>query len=323
MRHQDRVRLVLRADFFHRVQILRNQHQHHHVFGRRALDGMRERLHRLLQPVNDGLALVGDALALQRLAEGFGLGLLHFQNLLGFPAGVGRDLLALGGVDLIHRRLHFCVGLDVGDQRLVNGVAVSLHHIGEAVANGRRDLSLLQESIVQIHLGHVPKDDVEYVRRYLTAGAGQLVERFVHMLGDDVILHRDRNFDEHVVFGLGLNIHRELLHAQVEPPGNLVNPRHLEIQAGGGDAQKLPHTLDDHRFGGVDLEESAQKRGNDEQAEEAEDEDGDNLGRVHAILLELPQAGTGNPRTHAAAGTNPPKVAVRSLIDKLCINMQD
>jgi hypothetical protein len=63
------------------------------------------------------MACAGDAVALQRFRFGFGFGLLDLENLVGFAAGLGRDLLALRGVDVVHGGFDFGVGNDVGDQR--------------------------------------------------------------------------------------------------------------------------------------------------------------------------------------------------------------
>ena len=84
-----------------------------------------------LQALDDGLALAGHAVALQRLRFGFGLGLLDLENLVGFAAGLGGNLLALRGVDVVHGGLDFGVGNDVGDQRAQNVVAEGVHHFVE------------------------------------------------------------------------------------------------------------------------------------------------------------------------------------------------
>ena len=195
-----------------------------------------KRLDRLLQSFDDCLSLVRDSLPLQRFALSLSLGLFYLEYLFRLAARAGRDLLALRGVNLVHRGFHFFVRLDVGDQRLVDGVAVSLHHVAEPVLDRHGNVGLLQKCIIQIHLGHMAENHVEYIRSDLLRRVGQLVESLVDMLRNHVILHRNRNLHKDVVFGLGLNIERELLNPQVHAPGDLVEPGQLEVDARGGHA---------------------------------------------------------------------------------------
>ena len=51
---------------------------------------------------------------------------------------------------------------------------------------------------------------------------------------------------------------RELLHAQIDASGNLVEPRHFEVDARSRHALELAHALHDHGLGSLYLEESAQ-----------------------------------------------------------------
>ncbi len=87
-----------------------------------------------MQALDNGLTLAGDAVALQGLRLGFGLGLLHLENLVGFAASLGRDLLALRGVDVVHGRLDLGVGNDIGDERAQNVVAEGVHHFVEVAS---------------------------------------------------------------------------------------------------------------------------------------------------------------------------------------------
>jgi hypothetical protein len=75
MRQEERIRLVAFADRFDRVEILRHQNERYDVRGRCGTDGFLELFDRTLQPLDNGLALIGDALPLQRLALGSGFGL--------------------------------------------------------------------------------------------------------------------------------------------------------------------------------------------------------------------------------------------------------
>src|SRR5215472_8275173 len=102
MGEEERACLVVLTDGLEGVKVLRNQHELHDFLRRRAFDGLLELLHRGLEALDDGLALVGDALPLESLALGFGFGLLDDEDLLGFAAGVGGHLLALRGIDIVH-----------------------------------------------------------------------------------------------------------------------------------------------------------------------------------------------------------------------------
>ena len=113
-----RVGLALFADRFERVEILGHQHQLHDLPGAGVADRLLELLDRAAQPLDDRLALIGDALALQGLALGLGLRLLDHQDFFRLAARGGRDLLALGGVDVVHRRFDLGVGDDVGHQHI-------------------------------------------------------------------------------------------------------------------------------------------------------------------------------------------------------------
>ena len=114
-------------------------------------------LDRVLQALDDGLALVGDALALQRFAFRFGLGLLDHEDLLGFAAGGGGDLLALRGVDVVHRRLHLRVGNDVGDEHVDDLVAEGGHVGVELLLDGGGDAGLAAKTSSSVMPGTWPR----------------------------------------------------------------------------------------------------------------------------------------------------------------------
>ena len=97
---------------------------------------------------------------LQRLALRFGFGLLHYQDLLGFAAGVGRNLLALRRVDVVHRRLHLRVRHDVGDEHIDDLVAEARHVGIELLLDGGGDPGLAGEDLVERHAGHVAENYV-------------------------------------------------------------------------------------------------------------------------------------------------------------------
>src|ERR1700730_17520522 len=133
----------------------------------------------------------------------------------------------------------------------------------------------------RVHLGHVAKNYVEHIGRNLLLGICQLVERLVNFLRDDVILHRHWNLYEHVVFGFSFDIESELLHAQIDASGNLVQPGQLEVDAGRGHAKKLAHALHHDGFGGPDLEKALQDGADREESHEHVEDEKRTLGNVH------------------------------------------
>src|SRR5215469_12445840 len=112
----------------------------------------------------------------------------------------------------------------------------------------------------------MPEDDVEHIRGNLLPGVGKLVESFVNFFWNYVILHRDWHFDKDVVLGLSFDVERQLLDAEIHPPGNLIEPGEFEIDSGSANAKKLAHALDNSRLGCPDLKESAQQRAQQESA---------------------------------------------------------
>ena len=102
------------------------------------------------------------------------------------------------------------------------------------------------------------EDHVEYVRRDLLFRVCQLVKSLIHLLGNDVILNRDWNFHEHVIFCFCLDIERELLHAQVDAPGDLINVWKLEVHSCGRNPLKLSHALHDNCGCSLHMKEAAQ-----------------------------------------------------------------
>ena len=122
-----------------------------------------------------GLALIRDTLSLQRLAFGLGFRLFHLQNLFRFAAGAGCNLLALCSVNLVHRRFHFFVGLDIGDESLVDGVTV-----GCITSSSPCLMATAMSDCAETHrresFRHMAENDIEYVRRNLLLRVRELVK---------------------------------------------------------------------------------------------------------------------------------------------------
>ncbi len=101
--------------------------------------------------------MIRDALALQRLALRFGFGLLDHQNLLGFAAGGGGDLLPLRRVDVVHGGFHLLVGNDIGHQHVDDLVSEAGHVVIEFMLHRGRDAGLAGEHVVERHAGNMAR----------------------------------------------------------------------------------------------------------------------------------------------------------------------
>ena len=100
-----------------------------------------------------------------------------------------------------------------------------------------------------------------------------------------MILNGDGNLHEDVVFGFGFDVESELLDAQVDAAGDLVEPRQLEVDAGVGNTQELAHALDHDGFGGSHLEETAQDGADCENSHVSRTGKPRNLARRPSVIL--------------------------------------
>ena len=167
------------------------QDEGHDVFGGGAGDGLAEVFDGGAEAVDDGLALGGDAFALQGFGFGFGLGLFDLEDLVGFAAGLGGDLRALGGVDVVHRVFDLGVGDDVGDERVEDVVAEAGHGGVELGFDGDGDAGLLLEGLVEGELGDVAEDGVEDEGLDLFLRGAEFVEGVVDLVVEDLVLDAD------------------------------------------------------------------------------------------------------------------------------------
>ncbi len=226
---EEGVGAAARADVAEGVEVLGEQDEGHDFAGGGAGDAGLEVLDGGGEAVDDGLALAGYAVALQGFGFGFGLGLLDLEDFLGFAAGLGGDLRALRGVDVVHRGFDFDVGDDVGDEGGEDVEAEAGHDVVELDFDRYRDARLLLEGFVEGELGDVAEDAVEDEGLDLLLRGGETVEGVVDLVVEDLVLDADGDLDEDVVVGLGLDLELGLLDLQVDEIDSLG-----EGEAGGG-----------------------------------------------------------------------------------------
>src|SRR5208283_2102757 len=229
-----------------------------------------ELLDRCLQALDDGLALAGDAIALQGLRFGFGFGLLHLENLVGFAAGLRRNLLALRGIDVVHGGFDLGVGHDVRDESAENVVAEGVHHDVEVFFDGGGNLLHLLEGLVEGERGHVAEDGVEDVALNLGLRIAELVIGVKDLLFDDLELHGDRNGDEDVVFAFGFNVDHSLADLEIDE-AHIFAPGQQNLQAGTRDAVEFAEALDDAGGVGAHGVHGFEERNEDEDADDGGD----------------------------------------------------
>ena len=78
-------------------------------------------------------------------------------------------------------------------------------------------------------------------------------------------MDRDDDVDEDVVLGLRLHLDVELLHPQVDAPGDDFDERDLEVESRHRDAREFPEALHDGRRLLIYREDGAEKQRNDDQ----------------------------------------------------------
>ena len=202
-----------------------------------------------LEAQDDGGALLGDAFALE--GSGLGFGLFDLENFFGLAAGLGGGLLALGGVDVVHSGFDFGVGNDVGDQRFEDVVAEFAHDDVQLAFNGRGNLRLLLEGLIEGEGGHVVEDGVEDVALDLFLRGAELVVSLEDLFRQYLVLDGDGDGDEDVVFGFGFDVDVGMANLEVHEADGFA-PRHEEVEAGLGDAIEFAEALDDARGVGAD-----------------------------------------------------------------------
>ncbi len=270
------------ADVAEGVEVLGEQDEGHDLAGGGAGDAVLEVFDGGGEAVDDGLALAGDAVALQGFGFGLGLGLLDLEDLFGLAAGLGRDLRALRGVDVVHGGFDFDVGDDVGDQRGEDVEAEAGHDGVELVFDRDGDAGLLLEGLVQGELGHVAEDGVEDEGLDLLLRLGEAVEGVVDLVVEDLILDADGNLDEDVVVGLGLDGELSLLDLEVDEVDTL-GEGHEEVQAGAGDAVEFAEALDDAGGEGAHLIVGLRDEDQEEESDDGEEDKDDRHARTFRV----------------------------------------
>ena len=245
---QDRVRVGALAKRPDHVGVLSQSDERHRLAGVEALLG--DDLERLPEPFGDRLPLGGDPLALEAHGLLLALGLLDRQRLLSVALRTSRDLVSLGGVDVVHRVLDSLVGLDVRHQRLDDLVAVFRHLPVQGLLDVHRDRVGIRVRHVEIHARDVRADNVEGVGLHLHLGVLKLVEGVLDLLGlgADLVLDRQVDVDEDVVQGLGLDVGVELLDLEAHPSCDALDEWRLGLQARARHSDELAEPLDDRAF---------------------------------------------------------------------------
>jgi hypothetical protein len=259
------------ADVAEGVEVLGEQDEGHDFAGGGAGDAVLEVLDGGGEAVDDGLALAGDAVALESFGFGFGLGLFDLEDLFGFATSLRGDLSALGGVDVVHRGFDFDVGDDVGDERGEDVEAEAGHDGVELVFDGDGDAGLLLEGLVEGELGDVAEDAVEDEGLDLLLRGGELVEGVVDLVVENLVLHADGDLYEDVVVGLGFDGELGLLDLEIDEVDAL-GEGEQEAQAGAGDAVEFAEALDDTGGEGAD---GVVGFGDGDEDEERNDEEND------------------------------------------------
>ncbi len=203
-----------------------------------------ELLDRALQSLDDGLALVGDALPLKRLALGFGFRLLDHENLFSLASGIRRDLLALRRIDVIHGRFHLGIGNDVGHQHVHDFVSERRHIGVEFFFHRQGNSGLACENLIERHPRDVTENDLLDVGLNLLRGIGQLVKCIINFFRPNLVLHRNRNGDEHVVFRLRLHGQIDLIDSQADAASNDIDKRPFPVQTRLSGAKKSAESGD-------------------------------------------------------------------------------
>lgn len=248
--------------------LIHHQHTHDRIF-RRARIGVLQIGHRLGQTFDDFQALQGNAFTFELVGVALGFRLLDAQRFLGFALGAGGFAIALCGVDLVHRFLHLCVRVDLGDEGLDDGVAEVAHVLSEFAVDGFGNGALAVEHFIQVLGGHLRTHHIEDEGFDLRFRARELVNGIGFTAVDDVVLHRHGHAHRDLVFRDRVDGDDVLQHLQVENLTHCVNERNLEVEAGAGGFAVLAEALDDlDRLVG-DLEEGhAQNCTDDDQADD-------------------------------------------------------
>src|SRR4029077_15379165 len=256
--NQNRVAVIVCCDVFQRIEVLRHQHELHHVLRSRTRNGFREVFHRIFQPRDDRFPLIRDAFSLQAFRFGSCSRLLHQQHLIRLRPRDGRFPFPLRGVDVVHRGLHLLVGHDVGDQDFHDGVAVLLHRGVQVVSQIVRNVRLVQKGIIQFHFRNVAQNYVVHHGFDLLHRVGQFVERGFDCVGNHFVLDRDGYLNEDVVLGFRLYLHVELLDLHAQPANHSLEIRRLPIQTRASNARKFSQPLHDGYLRRLNREERTQ-----------------------------------------------------------------
>ena len=171
------------------------------------------------------------ALALQAGLLGFRGGLGFDLDALCFGALAGGFLLTLGGVNGVHRVLDLRARVNRGDQGLDDGEAETAHFRADGLLHVGGDIVLAGERVIKGERRNCGTQRVLHVAAQL---AGRILQLIV-CRGDGFRSHAELrggdHGDEHVVQGLGLQLHIQLADPHIRFHGDAVDERDFHTQA--------------------------------------------------------------------------------------------
>src|SRR5690606_2992585 len=177
----------------------------------------------LFKSLDDGFALIGNTLALQRFALSLTLGGFDYPDLVGLGLLDRGHAQPLSSVDFVHTLFDLGVRINVRDQGLNDAIAEIVHDLVKFAFDGGGDFIFHLEQLVKIDGRYPGPDGVENKTSNLSLGILQAVEGINGFVGQNIVLYADNDKNKDVVFSLGLYPHVQLLNAQVQTPGNAVN----------------------------------------------------------------------------------------------------
>ncbi len=212
--------------------------------------------------------------------------MFDLEDLVGLAAGLRCDLCALGSVNVVHRVFDFGVGDDVGDERVEDVVAEAGHGGVEFGFDGDGDAGLLLEGLVEGELGDVSENRVEDEGLDLFLRGAEFVEGVVDLVVEDLVLDGDRDLDEDVVVGFGLDLELGLLDLEVDEVDSL-GVWDEDVEARADDAVEFAEAFDDAGGVGSNGEEGFEDGDENDDGEEEQEDEQSCVQRFHSVSVPL------------------------------------